>query len=389
MPTPSHLKNPHYFDFRAARRVPESHAWQGLDDHPVVDGGGAPGSSPDDAVPVVDMREPAAAAASRVARAAEQWGAFLLTGHGVSGELLARVEDRIARMFVLPAADKLRAVRGPGDACGYGSPPISSFFSKSMWSEGYTFSPASLRHDLRKLWPKAGDDYASFCDVMEEFHKEMRALADRLLELFLRALGLTGDQVAAVEADRRIGETMTATMHLNWYPRCPDPKRALGLIAHTDSGFFTFVLQSLVPGLQLFRHGPDRWVAVPAVPGAFVVNVGDLFQILTNGRFHSVYHRAVVNRDMDRISLGYFLGPPPHAKVAPLREAVPPGRAPAYRAVTWPEYMAVRKKAFTTGASALKLVAASAESDDADTTAARRLVVADRSPETRQKMQPN
>jgi gibberellin 3beta-dioxygenase len=138
------------------------------------------------------------------------------------------------------------------------------------------------------------------------------------------------------------------------YPRCPDPQRALGLIAHTDSGFFTFVLQSLVPGLQLFRHDPDRWVAVPAVPGALVVNVGDLFQILTNGRFHSVYHRAVVNRDLDRISLGYFLGPPPHAKVAPL---VPPGRKPAYRAVTWPEYMGVRNKAFTTGASALKMVA--------------------------------
>ena len=204
---------------------------------------------------------------------------------------------------------------------------------------------------------------------MEEFHKHMRALADKLLELFLMALGLTDEQVGAVEAERRIAETMTATMHLNWCPRCPDPRRALGLIAHTDSGFFTFVLQSLVPGLQLFRHAPDRWVGVPAVPGAFVVNVGDLFHILTNGRFHSVYHRAVVNRDLDRISLGYFLGPPPHAKVAPLREAVPPGRTPAYRAVTWPEYMGVRKKAFTTGASALKMVALAAatelELDDA------------------------
>lgn len=123
------------------------------------------------------------------------------------------------------------------------------------------------------------------------------------------------------------------------------------------------MLQSLVPGLQLFRRDPDRWVAVPAVPGAFVVNVGDLFQILTNGRFHSVYHRAVVNRDLDRISLGYFLGPPPHVKVAPLREAVPPGQKPAYRAVTWPEYMGVRKKAFTTGASALNLVATADDYD--------------------------
>ncbi|KAF8765290.1 hypothetical protein HU200_008725 [Digitaria exilis] len=309
MPTPSHLNNPLYFDFRAARRVPESHAWTGLDDHPVVDGG-APGSP----------GRRAGGGTSATATSPERqraWRAPPSNGelssspaHGVPEELLARVEDRIACMFALPAADKMRA--------------------------GYTFSPASLRGDLRKLWPKAGHDYASFCDVMEEFHKEMRVLADKLLELFLRALRLTHEQVAAVEAERRIAETMTATMHLNWYPRCPDPRRAVGLIAHTDSGFFTFVLQSLVPGLQLSG----------------------------TGRTGGVYHRAVVNRDMDRISLGYFLGPPPHAKVAPLPEAVTPGRAPAYRAVTWPEYMGFRKKAFATGGSALKMVAAG-EPDDA------------------------
>lgn len=55
-----------------------------------------------------------------------------------------------------------------------------------------------------------------YSDVMEEFHKEMRALANKLLELFLKALGLTDDQVNSVEAERRLAETMTATMHLNW-----------------------------------------------------------------------------------------------------------------------------------------------------------------------------
>lgn len=63
--------------------------------------------------------------------------------------------------------------------------------------------------------------YLNFFDVhsavMEEFHREMRALADKLLELFLVALGLTGEQVAAVEAEHKIAEAMTATMHLNWY----------------------------------------------------------------------------------------------------------------------------------------------------------------------------
>jgi gibberellin 3beta-dioxygenase len=168
MPTASHLQSHRYFDFRKARRVPESHAWPGLHDHPVVDGG-------PDAVPVVDMREPAGVVAAAVARAAEQWGAFLLTGHGVPPDLLVRVEDRVARMFALPAADKMRAARGPGDACGYGSPPISNFFSKSMWSEGYTFSPANPRADFRKLWPKAGDDYARFWYVHVFFFASMHS----------------------------------------------------------------------------------------------------------------------------------------------------------------------------------------------------------------------
>ena len=54
--------------------------------------------------PVVDLAvvgvadEPRATVVAQVAHAAEQWGAFLLTGHGVPAELLAHVEDRIARV---------------------------------------------------------------------------------------------------------------------------------------------------------------------------------------------------------------------------------------------------------------------------------------------------
>jgi gibberellin 3-beta-dioxygenase len=95
--------------------------------------------------PVVDVTIAVAADKTRAAVVAqgacvaEQWGVFLLTDHDVPAELLARMEDRITTMFALPADDKMRAVHGPGDACSYGSPPISSF--KCMWSKGYTFSP--------------------------------------------------------------------------------------------------------------------------------------------------------------------------------------------------------------------------------------------------------
>ena len=119
-----------------------------------------------------------------------------------------------------------------------------------------------------------------------------------------------------------------------------------------------------MPGLQLLRRGPDRWVTVPPPPGALVVVLGDLFQLLTNGRFRSAFHRAVVNRERDRISVPYFLGPPPDMEVAPLASAVPPGRKAAFRAVTWPEYMGLREKAHRTDASALAMLRVADEGEE-------------------------
>jgi gibberellin 3-beta-dioxygenase len=145
------------------------------------------------------------------------------------------------------------------------------------------------------------------------------------------------------------------------YPRCPEPERAIGLPAHTDSGFITLILQSPVPGLQLLRRRPDRWVTVPAPPGALVVMLGDLFQVLTNGRFRSALHRAVVNRERDRISVPYFLVPPAGMTVAPLAAAVPPGRKAAFRGVTWREYLEI--KGVVADASAMKMLQVAEEEE--------------------------
>ncbi|TVU17228.1 hypothetical protein EJB05_33247, partial [Eragrostis curvula] len=135
----------------------------------------------------------------------------------------------------------------------------------------------------------------------------------------------------------------------------------MGLAAHSDTCFITFVMQNLVPGVQLLRRGPDRWVTVPALPGAFVIFVGDLFHVLTNGRFHNVLRRAVVNSDQQRISEPYGVGPPGDMKVAPLASAVLPGTKAAFRAVTWPEYMAVMKKMVGTNKLALDMLQVAGE----------------------------
>jgi len=124
------------FELGSAAGVPETHAWPGVNEYPSVESAGR------DAVPVVDMGSmggPDDDAARAAARAAEEWGAFLLVGHGVPRGVAARAEEQVARLFALPAPDKARAehrLGGEVAAGGYGRPPLALRFSKLMWSEG-------------------------------------------------------------------------------------------------------------------------------------------------------------------------------------------------------------------------------------------------------------
>ncbi|KAF3586145.1 hypothetical protein F2Q69_00025996 [Brassica cretica] len=63
----------------------------------------------------------------------------------------------------------------------------------------------------------------------------------------------------------------------HYYPPCPQPDLTLGLTKHSDNSFLTVLLQDQVGGLQVLHD--QYWIDVPHVPGALVVNVGDLIQV--------------------------------------------------------------------------------------------------------------
>ncbi|KAJ4818616.1 Gibberellin 3-beta-dioxygenase 2 [Rhynchospora pubera] len=340
---PLQLHQPKNFQFDS---VPESHAWLDLHDHPTVEPIGP------DTVPLIDLTDPKLTA--KISKACEEWGVFQITGHGIQPDLLTRLEAQIHRLFALPADLKLNAAKSPGDVSGYGLVPISSFFSKLMWSEGFTISGSPLHH-AQKLWP---DDYSSFCDVVEEFDNVMRQLGNKLLHKILLSLGLSKEDIIRA-CPVRDWHDMSAAVQLNSYPPCPDPDRTIGLAAHTDSSFLTLLYQNSVSGLQVLRPkdhtGPMRWVTIPPVPNTFTVNIGDLMHVLSNGRFRSVMHRAMVNPAKHRISVGFFCGPPMDVKVGPINKLTGPERGPVYRPVTWQEYQRLRRKLFDKALEAIKI----------------------------------
>jgi len=81
----------------------------------------------------------------------------------------------------------------------------------------------------------------------------------------------------------------------------------IGLGAHTDYECFTTVWQNDVPGLQMLTQDGD-WLELPAIPGTFAVNLGDLMQQWTNDYFVSTAHRVVNTTPEERFSLVQFFG---------------------------------------------------------------------------------
>ncbi|KAK9101844.1 hypothetical protein Sjap_019098 [Stephania japonica] len=311
-------------NFDTVRELPETHAWPPLDKDNDVSlssfSSSGDGHDHQVKVPVIDLSSDDAR--EMVGRGCETWGTFQVINHGVPLKVLESMESQCRLLFSLPTHEKMKALRPPDGASGYGLPRISCFHSKLMWIEGFTImgGSSSLLQLAPKLFPH---NYTTFCEVVEEYNEEMRKLAERLLPLMMDSLGIPTDRLpwhwpTPTTTTTETNSTTYTALQLNSYPPCPDPNRAMGIAPHTDTSLFT-ILQQTQPstGLQVLRDGVG-WAPVPPVSEALVVNIGDLFHILSNGRFPSALHRAVVDRTHHRYSVGYFYGPPIDINIFPL-----------------------------------------------------------------------
>ncbi|KAM7254257.1 hypothetical protein ACFE04_031939 [Oxalis oulophora] len=340
---PVNLQSHTHLDFSSLRELPESYKWDVMD-CPLFSGD--PFIS--ETVPIIDLQDPNAL--QLISYACKTWGVFQIVNHNVPLTLFDKIENVSRSLFSLPKEQKLKAARSPDGISGYGLARISSFFKKLLWYEGFTIAGSTLEH-FRKLWPQ---DYTKNCSIVEEYEQEMKNLAGKLLELILGSLGISKEDIKwACPNKGNITETRAA-LQLNYYPACPDPDRAMGLAAHTDSTLLTILHQNNISGLQVLKEGVG-WVTVPPVNGALVVNIGDLIHILSNGLYSSVLHKATVNQTQDRLSIAYLYGPSSNVKISPAAKLVDQNNPPQYRPVTWPEYLDAKAKYFNKALTSIRI----------------------------------
>jgi isopenicillin N synthase-like dioxygenase len=251
--------------------------------------------------------------------ALRQDGAVLVHDAGASVERCDRALADVAAFFASARATKqaLAIERSP---CFRG---YSEMHNERDWREqlhfGRELPPAAgdapyWRLQGPNLWP--ADD--AWRERMLEYMAHVERVGMRLLAAIGAAFG--------VAAEAWLGDSPYVLMkHIAYHPQPGVDARRQGVAAHLDFSLVTLTLQDDVGGLEVQRPSGE-WVAVPPVRGAWLVNVGELLQLVTGGHVVATPHR-VVNPSVSRtrFSIPVFVNP---SLTTQLRRAVPPVARP-------------------------------------------------------------
>ncbi|KNA07817.1 hypothetical protein SOVF_168360 [Spinacia oleracea] len=246
----------------------------------------------------------------KVVKACEEWGIFQLVDHDIDIELINEMTKFTKEFFALPDEEKLKFEMSPGKHKG--GFLISSHLkgeAVANWRELVLFFTYPVQGRDYSRWPNKPEEWKA---KVEAYGEKMMNLSCKMFELLSEGLGLEKDAFAKSMGD------LNQHLVVNHYPKCPQPDLAVGLKRHTDPSSITLLLQDHVGGLQATKDGGKTWVTVRPIKNALVLNLGDHAYFMSNGRFKSADHQAIVNAEETRTSIAVFMNPAQDAKVYPL-----------------------------------------------------------------------
>lgn len=244
--------------------------------------------------------------------AARDIGFFYLAGHGVDPGLLRDLMSLSRRFFALPPEQKLaiEMVSSPHFR-GYNRVAWERTRGAPDWREQIDIGaerpalprtpdlPAWARLQGPNQWPAALPELRP---AVERWQSAAMSVLARLLRAFALALGQPQD---ALEPLYR--HEPHHLVKLIRYPGRDTTDSEQGVGAHKDAGLLTLLLQDDRGGLQVDSGG--GWKDVTPRPGTFVVNIGELLELASDGYLRATLHRVVAPpAGTERISVAFFLG---------------------------------------------------------------------------------
>lgn len=287
-------------------------------------------------IPVIDLNTPPGQLLPAIDEACKQWGFFQVVNHGVDQVLRAQFLSEARRFFYLPDVVKQSVARTKDNPLGYYDRELTK--NTRDWKEIFDLgiSQENDEYASTSQWPRGE---TTFQRTMMAWFEVCERLSETLLMQISQSLGVNENRLGECFAEH------TSFLRLNYYPTCDNPtdastyddniNRHLGINRHTDAGALTVLVQDEVEALQVRHH--DEWQIVKPETNAFIINIGDLFQVWSNDRYKAPEHRVLAYSDKDRISAPFFYNPGFSTQCSPLV-----GDRSVYRTVDWGEFRAAR-----------------------------------------------
>ncbi|MCU1648122.1 MAG: 2OG-Fe(II) oxygenase [Nocardia sp.] len=250
-------------------------------------------------VPVIDVSglrsENAAdrlAVANEIGKAAREVGFFYISGTGVDPALFDGLLDATESFFALPLQEKMRSYIGlsqchrgyvPTGEEGFeeGTPDLKEAFDTAL--DLPADDPDHLAGNPM-LGPNVWPTLPGFADTVTAYYQAVLDIGRQLLWAFAVTLGEDPDTFL------RYATKTPSQLRLIHYPFNPANEDAIGIGAHSDFECFT-LLKPTAPGLEVL-NGAGDWIDVPPLPDTFVINIGDMLELWTNGEFVATTHRV-------------------------------------------------------------------------------------------------
>ncbi|KAL6850387.1 hypothetical protein ACP4OV_021014 [Aristida adscensionis] len=321
-------------------------------------------------IPVIDLSklldpESSKEELAKLGSACHQLGFFQLINHGVPDEVIEDVRRDITEFFKLPLEAKKAHAQLPESGLeGYGQAFVFSDTQKLDWADLlYLMLRPVASRDMR-FWPAQPPSFRSppLPNPDHLLRRRSRPCASPLIDLSVVGRELCRSSVdrwseEAAKVTARLLRCMAAdmgaeperlleifggqpqSMRVTYYPPCTHAGKVMGLSPHTDTCGLTVLLHvNDVQGLQI-RRDDGKWLAVEPLDGALTVNIGDILEMLSNGRYRSVEHRATVNPEKERMSAAIFHQVRPETTVGPLPELVERDGGARFKSVSHAEFM--------------------------------------------------
>ncbi|KAJ6708916.1 4-HYDROXYLASE putative-RELATED [Salix koriyanagi] len=268
---------------------------------------------------------------NEIREALETWGVFQMVNHGIPVSVLDEMLAGVKRFHEQPQDMKM------GFYTHDYQEPVRFFSNGDLLVNR---GPACWRDTVAFDFKDSKLDPELFPGILRNevsnYITQMIKMKKTICELISEALRIRSDYLSSIECM----ETEILLGH--YYPTCPQPDLTRGTTMHTDPCFLTLLLQDNTGGLQV--RNQNRWVDVPTLQGALVVNLGDFMQLITNDRFKSVEHRVLVGQAGSRTSVACLFYPSTanynSKPYGAIKELLSDNSQPRYRETSMAEYMA-------------------------------------------------